>query len=167
MQHVIIRTVHGLEIVLCKLNWIFNICISICSAACISTYLYRTSDHRLEWAMFMGLLLRGIILLTVFVVIECILVSFISTENLPAVLSYEEAEKKGKFLGREGNILGIVFFVSTTVGRLIKAGKVQGLANDSWVASVYITLFLSQVFFFVCKSIDISYVYARITERLS
>ena len=167
MQNVIIRTAHGLEMVLCICNWILNICILICSTDCISTYLYRTSDYRLEWATFMGLLLRGIILLTVFVVIECILVSFISTENLPAVLSYEEAEKKGKFLGKECNILGVVFFASTTVGRLIKAGEMQGLTNDPWVGSVYITLFLSQVFFFVCKFIDISYVYTRITEKLS
>lgn len=165
MQHLMVRVAKGLEMILRILNWVLNVCVAVVSAACISTYLYRTTSYRLEWATFMAFLLRSTIFFTVFVIIESILVAFTYTKHLPTILSCEEAQKKGKIIGKEGEILGLIWFVATTVGRFIRNGKIEGLTDNSWVASVYYTLFLTQIIFLVCKFFYTSYVYIRIAER--
>lgn len=164
MQHLIICMARGLDIILYRLNWILNICVSFFSIICASTYLYRTTTCRQEWITFMTLNTRGVIILFVLIVVESVLVKFIRPEYLSTILLNKDAAKVGKALGKEAEILGCVWLVTTTIGRLIRDGEVQGLTDDEWVASVYYTLFLTQWVFFACKFVYVSFVYSRISS---
>lgn len=126
MQHLLIRTAKGLETILWELNWIFNICVAILSVACISTYLYHTTTYRQEWAMFMGVFLRFIILFAVLIVIECVLISRVKDENKIAILSCADAERRGKSLGKQTDIFGIAWLINFFIGQSFIIEEVTG-----------------------------------------
>lgn len=162
MQHLLIRTARGLETILWELNWIFNICIVILYVACISTYLYYTTAYRQEWFMFMGVFFRFIILFAVLIMIENVLISRVKDGNRIAILSCADAERRGKSLGKQSDIFGIAWLISSFIGQFFIVGK---MTDNSWARSVNSNSFLIGASFNFCKFLYATHVYARLAGK--
>lgn len=150
MQRFLIHIAKGLEVIIRVLNWVFNICVAILSAGCISTFLYHTT-HREEWRVFIGLLLPCMVVYLVLVITVSVLLALIKPDGRSAIMSY----KKVKMIHRGGkigvSIVFIVFIVVIKVGRKMLNGGPQVFSGDPWWPAVANASFWILFLFYASK----------------
>ena len=157
MQRFFIRIARWMETIISELNWICCISSAILHITGISTYLYRTTSHWQEWTVFIGFILRGIILLFVLTALEYILLSLAKEENRTAILSREEAEKKKKTLEKLTNLLAIAGFLNGLIGQLFR----ENTSCNLWTVSVRTNSFFIWLSLMLCQ-----FIYLNVYDRL-